>query len=297
MIDLRYHIYSIAAVFLALAMGIIIGTSMISKNSTDKSARNTIRRYEANMNKLKDEITLASAEASNQSAIADKYRSFCKVLLPQVVSGKLEGKNIAIVQISDDDDLMGQVRQALQQAGAKITSTTKMNIEFNLENTREISSILVSIGMEPSVVDDKILVEKLFGILAENLSNGMLAEALPKLSTAGFATVVGDYYAKNNVIIIIGGNSKVDDDAKVSLILSNLLEQLEKRNITIVGCEASNANLSYIPFWKKYGIATVDDADTAIGQMSLVFAAGGEVANFGIKDTADRFVPQSLENE
>ncbi len=296
MIDLRYHIYSIAAVFLALAIGMVIGTGLKGSNAGNETAQKTIRRYEANMNKLKDEIVLASNEASAKSEIADKYRKFCEVLMPEIVDGKLAGKNIALIQTGDDEELMGLVTITLRKAGAKVTSVITVNTDFDTENDKEISDILISAGMNPTG-DDKTDAEKLFAVLAENVITGSFAEIMPKLSAGGFANAVGDYYSPNSAVVMIGGHSKADKDEDVEPVISGLMAQLEKKHALVVGCESIDAVLSYIPFWKKCGIATVDDADTAIGRISLVCALTGEVANFGIKDTSDRFVPQSLETK
>ena len=143
--------------------------------------------------------------------------------------------------------------------------------------------------------DDKTDAGKLFAVLAENVVSGGFADIMPKLSAGGFANAVGDYYSPNSAAVVIGGFSKADKEEDAAPITSALMSQLEKKHALVVGCESVDAELSYIPYWKKHGIATVDDADTAIGRISLVCALTGEVANFGIKETSDRFVPQSLE--
>ncbi|MGC8862783.1 MAG: copper transporter, partial [Armatimonadota bacterium] len=74
-----------------------------------------------------------------------------------------------------------------------------------------------------------------------------------------------------------------------------LVASLDRPDVILAACESTSAVSSYVPAWHKLGIATVDNADKAIGQAALVCALNGEKAKFGVKDTADRTVPLTLE--
>lgn len=55
--------------------------------------------------------------------------------------------------------------------------------------------------------------------------------------------------------------------------------------------EDSMAPVSYVRYYEKAGITTIDDIDTAYGQVALVQAMAGHPGHYGIKQTAESFIP------
>ena len=294
MIDIRYHIYSIAAIFLALAVGIVIGTSFARNSPPGTSGIRTIQRYESDMRVLKNEIVQASNDAADKEKFAKDCEDFCRAVMPIVLKGKLVWRNVAIIQTGDNDDLTGSLKKTVQLAGAQVTDVVEINPEFDFQDSARITSVLSKAGV-PLLGNGKMAEDKLFGVIAEGIRYGKLTEVLPKLEDAGVATFTGDYYRPNELVVIVGGSSKDNGSADERPIDSQLIAQLEKRGVVVVGCESTNATMSYISAWHKQGIATVDNADSAMGQISMVYALNGENASFGTKNTADRFIPQTLE--
>lgn len=294
MVDIRYHIYSLAAVFMALAVGIVIGTSFARGSPSAEVGRKTIQRYESDMRRLKAEIQKASRSAQEQEAMARNCQDFCRALMPIVIKDKLAWRPVAIVQTGDDDELTGSVKQALEMAGANVSSVTEMSREFPFEDYAHIAQTLLKSGIQPENIgkNDR---DRLFSIIAETIQSGKYAEVLSKLEAAGVATFTGDYFKYNKLVVIVGGASS-EESNRAEAVDTHLIAQFEKLGVRTVGCEASNAKISYVPVWHKMGIATVDNADSAIGQIAMIYALNGETARFGFKETAERVIPQSLES-
>jgi len=295
MIDIRYHVYSLAAVFFALAVGVVFGTTFAKTAPSSESERRTILRYENAMRILKREIEKAAEGAAQYQALARSNEEFCRALLPMVARGKLAWRNVAIIQTGDYDDLTGSIKRTLELAGAQVVSVTTFNREFPVRDDRKILSVLAECGVnaEGSVRKAR---EKLFRIIAGSVIAGTHSYILPKLESCGVARFTGSYDSQKKVrlIVLVGGSASQAGNT-ADEIDSRLIDALEPWGVTIVGCERSDAGSSYVPIWQKAGIATVDNADSAIGQIILLYALNGEKANFGIKDTADRLIPQTLE--
>lgn len=294
MIDIRYHIYSLAAVFFALALGIVIGTSFAKRSPATEGERRTITRYENSMRVLKREIERTAEEAAHEKTLAKNSEDFCRAVLPIVVKERLEWRNVAIVQTGDYDDLSGSVKQALESAGATVTSITDLSREFPFGDDQKIAEVLANCGM-PIAGDTGQARDKLFAIIADTLRSASYTSILPKLEEAGVAEFTGDYQRFNRFVVLVGG-ARSEEDNTAQVVDTQLITQLEKKGLIVAGCESTQAVSSYISAWHKMGIATVDNADSAIGQIALVCALGGERSQFGIKDTADRLVPRSLES-
>ena len=292
MIDIRYHVYSLVAVFLALAVGIVIGTSFAQNSPLQKTSRRTIARYEDDMRELKNKIVEASEDATRKDALAKSCQDYCRAMMPAVVKGKLAGRNVAIIRTGDYDEIEGPVKQVLVYAGARVSSVTTISREFPFDDGRRIASVLATGGI--TVADGVQARDKLFAILAQALVYASYSQLTPKLEEGGVAQFSGDYLRANKLVILIGGASR-DEGMSAETIDSRLVDGLQKLGATVVGCEGTDAAASYVPTWRKKGIATVDNVETAMGQVALVFALNGENASFGSKDTADRLIPQSVE--
>lgn len=294
MIDERYHIYTIAAIFLALAVGIVIGISM-ARSPASHSAQSTIRQYEKWMGRLRTEIERAADEASEGKALASRYEEFCQAVMPIVTKDRLAWRSVAVVRTGDYSDLAGTVKRALEMAGARVTTVTEISRNFPFEDDAKIQQVLANCGVWFSSEEIKPR-DKLWGIVTAALTQAQHKALLPKLEAAGVAHFAGNYELPCKLVVIVGGSSTPEKNWS-RIVDSALLTQLDRPEIIVAACEGREAAGSYIPAWKEKGIATVDNVDSAIGQISLICALRGERANFGVKETADRFVPQTLEAE
>lgn len=295
MIDIRYHIYSLAAIFFALAVGIVIGTSVAKRTPAAGSVNRTIQRYEQSMRVLKAEIEKTSREAAASSDIARGSEEYCRQVLPIVAKNRLAWRNVAIVRTGDYDDLSGSIKRALELAGAQVTSVTDISRKFDFDDDNQVAETLTSCGVTPPA-DAKQARDKLFSLLTDTLYAGTYSGLLSKLEEAGVAKFTGEYGKYNKLIVLVGGSAS-EEASTAETIDARLIAQLEKPNVVVVGCESSTAACSYVPAWHKTGIASVDNADSAIGQVAMLCALNGEQANFGVKETADRLTPQSLETK
>ena len=295
MIDIRHHIYSLAAVFLALAVGIVIGTSFAGRSPSADAGRRTILRYESDMRSLKDEILKASGTASEKEAALKACEQYCRAVMPLAIRDKLYWRNVAIVQTGDSDDLTGSVKKALEMAGAQVTCVADMSSEFPFADDPGISQALVNNGLG-STVDPKTDRDKLFRIIADTICTGKYPYLVPTLEKAGVATFSGDCNRSCKLVVLVGGASS-DLQNQAQSVDAQLLARFATLGVTAVGCEASTSVSSYVPVWHKSGIATVDNTDLAMGQTCLIYALDGETANFGTKPTADRLFPKSLESQ
>lgn len=295
MIDIRQHVYSLAAVFLALAIGIMIGTTFAKSHPSETAGRQTIARYEQDMSTLRSEILKATDTAAKKEARVKALQDYCRAMMPSVVGDKLYWRNVGVVQTGGSDDLTGSVKQALELAGATVTCTLDIQSTFPFGDDNAISKALADAGLG-STYDVKADRERLFRILALAICSGKHPYFVSRLEKAGVATFSGDCGKPCSLVVLVGGAAALTEDSAQN-VDSQLIPELEKLGVTVVGCEATDAQVSYVPVWHKCGIATVDDADNAMGQTCLIYALNGETANFGTKDTADRLIPKALESQ
>src|SRR5699024_10919499 len=92
-IDFRYHLVSLISVFLALAVGIVLGAGPLRENLGDQLA--------GQVEQLRTEQEQLRTEAEQLAGENDQLSSFITEVGPELVDGTLEGRRIAI--LTDDD--------------------------------------------------------------------------------------------------------------------------------------------------------------------------------------------------
>ena len=119
MIDFRYHLVSIIAVFLALAVGIVLGTAALS-GPIQTNLNNNLSRVTSEKRGLEGDVS----ELRAQVGAADAFAQSVGV---QLVRGALEDERVLLVTTPQTPaDLAEQLTPLLEQAGAQVSGTLQL---------------------------------------------------------------------------------------------------------------------------------------------------------------------------
>jgi hypothetical protein len=129
--DLRYHLVSLAAVFLALSVGMLIGGLFLNTAPTETQQR-LIRR-------IQEDLARISAESDRNRRDFERMDQAMREITPRLVKQRLKARRIAVVQTGDDDRALADTMKALRDAGAEIVSVTVITNRW-LELTDEEKS-------------------------------------------------------------------------------------------------------------------------------------------------------------
>ncbi len=289
-IDLKYHIASIVAVFLALGIGILVGTALIGNNVNDVIVEEQNRMFEqlkADLYKMRYDNRAAKEEIAFYKSSIELNKEFNKAILPVLTGDKLEGKQIAVVD-TNSSSLHNDWIEALRNAGATITSVTSIleGLELEDDNKRkEISTKLMINDTSARTLARDISTEIAAGIYC-----GQNMENLKYFEHQGIIKISGDYGVPVDIVIIAGG-SNTNQREQCENIDTQIINYFIKNGVPVLGVEESDAKFSYMKQYQKQKITTVDNVDMISGQFSLVMAAGGIDGNYGIKSTAQRLIP------
>jgi hypothetical protein len=122
-IDFRYHLVSIVAVFLALAIGIVVGATALQPHALALLDRASSREehqitvYRTQISNLKNQI---SADQTLDQAAAP-------VLLDHLLTGQ---KVVLVTAPGSDSNTISGITSALKQAGAKVTGQVALQPAF-----------------------------------------------------------------------------------------------------------------------------------------------------------------------
>ena len=101
MFDLRYHVASLAAVFLALVIGILVGVGI--SDPVDNAKTGLLERQVASLQKQLDQQVQQTGTVAREQ---DAARSFINQTYPALVRNRLRGKHVAVVYVGSPNGAM-----------------------------------------------------------------------------------------------------------------------------------------------------------------------------------------------
>src|SRR3954447_16930108 len=114
MIDFRYHLVSLISVFIALAVGIVLGAGPLNEPIA-RGLSQGVQQLRQDLDARNDQLKTA------QVGIANRY-TFLTQIQPGLVADQLGGRSVVLVTLPGfDADTVKPLTTALTQAGAAVT--------------------------------------------------------------------------------------------------------------------------------------------------------------------------------
>jgi hypothetical protein len=285
MFDLRYHVVSLAAVFIALVIGILVGAALASHglgNTERKRLEEDLRRAESRVDVLN-----AQVDALNDGRAADA--AFVDGTYESVMANRLKGKKIAVLFVgSSDDKHRSQVVRALADANAG----APLRLRF------------IKVPIDPASLARRLAKRPFLAAYSgrDQLSN--LGRALGEEFAAGTDTPL--WNALQNVIVeeklgpskqpadgVIVVRTAPPQQGPTASFLKGLYAGVADVGIPVVGIERSDDDGSAIKAFQNAGLSTVDDIDGRVGKLALVALLSDPMlnGNYGTKKSAKAQLP------
>lgn len=285
-LDLRYHIVSLVAVFIALGTGILVGVGLSSPPSIEKWRLHVEKQFKA----FRKENQSLQKQKAEGDRVQEYDQRFLKSVLPLLVQQRLKGVRVAILQTADPNDasFKDQLDATLKEAGALVASVTRLRPEFEMM-APELQTKLMARLMLQTPEESKPL-SRLAEAVAQRVALGDPENRLSVFSGSRLLDLDGDYEKPAGGVIVLGGADGRSETGPETVDLP-MLHVLVTQRVNVVACELSAAGRSAMPVYQREHVATVDNVDMLAGQVALVYALSGAVANYGLKKTADMVMP------
>jgi hypothetical protein len=297
--DYRYHALSLAAVLLALAVGVVIGVAIGDSNLVS-SAKNGI------VHDLQSEVSGAQRQAAELHTQLRGQETFANDLYPIAVHGLLGTRNIGLVFLgSSSNRVNGLVRNAVTQAGGNLSTVIAVREPLDLNGiAREaIGTRFAALATtEPTgsasapAEGSTQLVEHFAKIVAKQLVSGgqnvnreLISRVRGRLLTAfdgQLSRLEGLVLVRNDPIEMTPEQTQAS-----AAFESGLVSGLATVGLPTVGVELSGSEPSQVPWYQAKNLSSVDDLDTTAGQAALIYALTGSHGAYGTKSTADSLLP------
>ena len=312
MIDFRYHLVSIVAVFLALAIGIVIGASALKPD--------VLKVLDNASSHEQRQISTQQAKISNLQNQLASNEAFAQAAAPRLLNGLLAGQQVALVTAPGADaTTVDGVTAALKLAGAKISTQAQLQPSFfdtsagtenslkGLAQQAAPPGLLLQTtptGANPQIAGQQEAAQVLAAALVtkdgadlaadqvKTILDGFTQQGFLQLSPAAGATPPPQ--ATLAVVIIPGSPPSADADP-ANLALISVAEQLSLSSSSHGVVVASSLNGSgpgsaideLISGSTGVHLSTVDNADKEIGQIIVAQAlhsllAGDKPVAYGV---------------
>jgi hypothetical protein len=280
MFDFRYHVASLAAVFLALIIGILVGVGISDRGLVDNA--NT-RLWEKRVASLQTQLDQTSQQAGNLGREQEAARTYINQTYPSLVRNRLRGKRIAVVFVgSVDGGVRAAVTRALTDSGAQQLRLRALKVPID---TQQIDATLTA-HHESGIFAGQGRFEALGRALGGELMLGgetplwnMLTDSLVEQREGGSKD------SADGVIVVRTAKPQRDGTSR---FLVGLYSGLSSAGVPAVGVEATDARNSAVSVYRQAGLSTVDDIDAPAGRLALVLLLGGAPpGQYGLKKTAD----------
>lgn len=284
MFDWKYHVVSLAAVFLALGLGLVLGTTLLGNDVLVQQQQKVIASLENNLQSLVQENRSRQEQLNSLAEELNRYQEFSQSAAGFIASQRLSGLKVAVVSAADHP-VPPEVAGILQQAGAELLSVTNFSMLTASEPGWEaaVRETLAGVEAEPGSEITGLAHQVARGIAGEEL-NEFLAQA----QSQGLVTVSGVWGPAPDRVIIIGGSEKPGGPGEE--IATGLAAYFLRRGIEVVAVETSPTR-SFTRAYRSLRVTTVDNVDSPAGQAALVLALAGYQGHFGVKEGAASLLP------
>ncbi len=258
--DLRYHLISLISVFLALAIGILLGVAMADRGVVSDRMQAEITSIERQLDRQQREIGKQNEHIAEQEMMLERMSE-------AIIADSLKGEDVALVAGPyAEPDTYQAVESDLSEAGANITSIETLAVP------------------DPTEVSDGELTTR---EATAQLESGYATNVARKV--LGYTGEGADF---PEIVVFVGGGEILDEAPPGTLralkaVQRRMFEIWLDAGVRVVGAETSDAGRTDVPLFQNAGIPSVDYADEPAGRAALIQLAATDIeGSYGTKHTA-----------
>jgi hypothetical protein len=304
MINFKYHIVSLMAVFIALSVGIAVGVSL--GPSVDQGL---LRQAEQD----RKQVAELRAELNRRNALDDYREAYEEQTGEPLIQGALNGARVAVVAMPDAPGrVVTDITAAVAGAGGSVVREVQVRPSaFDPAKAEEATAALASFADQVPLNGEMTQAEKIGAALARSIASPQVEDrdqlALDlgnALTGAGFVAINGGSAAQAQLVLVVGAEAS-DPPLTGSVLLSHVefdvalktragvvlagpnSAQIEGTDVLAARTDPQGDNL----------LSTVDVADLRSGVITVVLAGqeqllGREGRHYGALARAEAPLPK-----
>ena len=305
MINFRYHVVSMTAVFLALAIGLVVGTAALNSPLADNlkeqvtSLRNQNQQYRDQVHQLETD--------------AGKQEQFASDSAPIMLQDKLAGRRVLVVSMAGASQYVDDTVKMLNLAGAKVTGKIEIEDRFTDPNYNEtlldLAGTTVPTGLA-NVPTNSDGVETATFVLASAVMDAnpplppdSLRTVVTAFKEAGFIAVTGQPTGTAEALVLLASSPFTDPNAdqhnKNVVTMAGQFQRVGKEVLASNGAAGGGNVISAVrgdPALQKT-VSTVDNLATPQGRVAVALAVNEQLVlnrsgHYGLAGGATSMLPK-----
>jgi hypothetical protein len=305
MISFRYHLVSLVAVLLALALGLVLGATQLSGGVLD-DLRGQVKQLAGERRTLQGQVHALTGQAKDSDGVT-------AALAPRIVHGLLPHDRVVLIGTPDADvSITDGVQKVLEQAGATVSGRIRLTDDYaDPRRAADLKSFVTGGGQPagfqlPESDDAGVLGAALLSyVLVHRAGKGAdpaaISQVLSGFGTLQLMRVEGEQVTPADYAVVIS-SAPVRGGAGAGRALCQLVGALDRagRGAVVAGTAAAAGPSGLVGLVRTDGtlataVSSVDDAQTAAGRIATVFAlsqqAAGQSGQYGRAGNADAPFP------
>lgn len=310
MIPWRYHLVSIMAIFLALGLGVVVGTTVINPG--------LVKNLNNQTDDLKQSVRDLLQEKQDLQSNLDIMSSFGEQAMPYLVGGRLLGRQVVIVtEEGVDTRAIAETRRALELSGSEILTTLTVRPTMSGGTPTAQRELATLLGLSSNTSPDLLAPEAARSLaarlatdpggdlsgrpdpLGELLSQGFLTSSAPGISDSTLKDIGG----RGQMVVAIGGGTADQLSPPSALFMGPFVTELISAGVVSGAGESLASSDGFVTELRSSvddssvaPLVTADNVDLPVGASAMVLGLEGALTNgtggdYGVKDGATRLLP------
>lgn len=314
MIDFRYHIVSIVGIFLALAVGLVLGTTQLNPILT-QNLRDNVHQLTADKQSLRDQLSTTQQSLSHDGA-------FISAVEKPLISGRLTDHKVLVIAAPNaPSSLRKSLTKAVADAGGLVTGQLGITSDYldpanqtrlgDVVNSVAPGSVTLPQNGTPAQRAAQLLASLFLAKTPGDTDATEADAALTALTQAKFVKLLSATMAPADLVLVLSDDSASAAKTTASATptttpvpsddaLLDLVGAADSTSNGVVVAGTSNATKgTLLSAVRASGtsdtVSTVDSADSPQGDVQVIFAMAaqlrGDSGSYGANSGADLPLP------
>ena len=305
MINFRYHVVSLTAVFLALAIGLVVGTAALNGPAVD-TLKSKVNSLTSTNQQYRDQVNQLEADAGKQE-------QFANASAPILLQDKLAGRRVLVVSMAGASQYVDDAVKMLALSGAKLTGKIEIEDRFTdpayNENLLDLAGTTVPAGLTnvPTNSDGAETASYVLASVLLDANPPLPADSLRTVvaayKEAGFIAVTGQPTGTAEAVMLLAAPPYTDPHAdarnKNVVTMVGQFARIRPEVVAANGAAGNNNVISAVrgdPTLQK-SVSTVDNLATPQGRVAVVLAVNellllNRTGHYGLAGGASAMLPK-----
>ena len=272
-INFKYFIVSIGSIFIALGIGILIGSSLGTNESIQKQNASIIKDIDSKVNELQavnDELSIENKQAQKN---IDDFKSYLSNNNKTLIQSGLSNKKIGIISF-DEDSTSNLVSNVITSTGGEVSFYITIKNSINQDDALQKINEKFDKKLEKK--------EDLENLIVDSIKVSNTDGRLSVLQDLGYIKINGFINTFDNVTNIIVNNTMDAKNTKVEEFQGGFIGKIKSLKPTIVA-QKSGSEVDMAKTFSKYRISTLSNVDEQWSYINLVTLINEKdlIGNFG----------------